>query len=379
MNQEADLTQGRKDRIMDVLFREQQVWRIPRVGDIVEGVLMKKQGSTAFVDLGFGTGIIYGKEFQDGKEVLKQKAEGESVVAKIIELENENGYIELSLKEAGREKFWKEAAQVMHEKTSLTLRALEANRGGLVFEWKSTKGFLPVSQLSQKHYPRVEGGDKMRILEELQKFVGQEFELQIITVDPKEEKLIFSEKSLEPDGMKEKLANYKVGEEYEGEVSGVVEFGIFVKLEDGLEGLVHISEIDWSLVDNPGDHYKVADKVRVKVIEIEGDKISLSIKALKPDPWKQVKLEKGDIVEGVVTKLNKYGVFVKLAQHEGVSGLSHISEFGSAQKMRDTVEIGKTYPFQIVVFQPDHHKLSLAFLGKEEKEEKQITAPPENQ
>ena len=379
MNQEADLTQGRKDRIMDVLFREQQVWRIPRVGDIVEGVLMKKQGSTAFVDLGFGTGIIYGKEFQDGKEVLKQKAEGESVVAKIIELENENGYIELSLKEAGREKFWKEAAQVMHEKTSLTLRALEANRGGLVFEWKSTKGFLPVSQLSQKHYPRVEGGDKMRILEELHKFVGQEFELQIITVDPKEEKLIFSEKSLEPDEMKEKLANYKVGEEYEGEVSGVVEFGIFVKLEDGLEGLVHISEIDWSLVDNPGDYYKVADKVRVKVIEIEGDKISLSIKALKPDPWKQVKLEKGDIVEGVVTKLNKYGVFVKLAQHEGVSGLSHISEFGSAQKMRDTVEIGKTYPFQIVVFQPDHHKLSLAFLGKEEKEEKQITAPPENQ
>ena len=367
MNQEADLTQGRKDRIMDVLFREQQVWRIPRVGDIVEGVLMKKQGSTAFVDLGFGTGIIYGKEFQDGKEVLKQKAEGESVVAKIIELENENGYIELSLKEAGREKFWKEAAQVMHEKTSLTLRALEANRGGLVFEWKSTKGFLPVSQLSQKHYPRVEGGDKMRILEELHKFVGQEFELQIITVDPKEEKLIFSEKSLEPDGMKEKLANYKVGEEYDGEVSGVVEFGIFVKLEDGLEGLVHISEIDWSLVDNPGDYYKVADKVRVKVIEIEGDKISLSIKALKPDPWKQVKLEKGDIVEGVVTKLNKYGAFVKLAQHEGVSGLSHISEFGSAQKMRDTVEIGKTYPFQIVVFQPDHHKLSLAFLGKEEK------------
>jgi len=367
MNQEADITQGRKDRIMDVLFREQQVWRIPRVGDIVEGVLMKKQGSTAFVDLGFGTGIIYGKEFQDGKEVLKQKAEGESVVAKIIELENENGYIELSLKEAGREKFWKEAAQVMHEKTSLTLRALEANRGGLVFEWKSTKGFLPVSQLSQKHYPRVEGGDKMRILEELHKFVGQEFELQIITVDPKEEKLIFSEKSLEPDGMKEKLANYKVGEEYDGEVSGVVEFGIFVKLEDGLEGLVHISEIDWSLVDNPGDYYKVADKVRVKVIEIEGDKISLSIKALKPDPWKQVKLEKGDIVEGVVTKLNKYGAFVKLAQHEGVSGLSHISEFGSAQKMRDTVEIGKTYPFQIVVFQPDHHKLSLAFLGKEEK------------
>lgn len=367
MNQELDLTQGRKDRTMDVLFRDEPIWRIPRVGDIVEGKLIQKQGSSAFVDLGFGTGIIYGKEFQDGRDILKQKSVGESIVSKIVELENENGYIELSLKEAGREKFWKEATHMMHEKENITLRALEANRGGLVFEWKNTKGFLPVSQLAQKHYPRVEGGDKTRILEELQKFIGQEFIVQIITVDPKEEKLIFSEKSLEPDGTRERLEKYTVGEEYEGEISGVVEFGLFVKLEDGLEGLVHISEIDWSLVDNPGDLYKVGEKVRVKVIEIEGDKISLSIKALKPDPWKQVKLEKGDIVEGVVTKLNKYGAFVRLTNHEGISGLSHISEFGSAQKMKEVVDIGTSYPFQIVVFQPDHHKLSLAFLGKEEK------------
>ncbi|MBI2052684.1 MAG: S1 RNA-binding domain-containing protein, partial [Candidatus Ryanbacteria bacterium] len=169
----------------------------------------------------------------------------------------------------------------------------------------------------------------------------------------------------EPDDTKEKLARYAIGSEYEGEVSGVVEFGVFIKLEEGLEGLVHISELDWSLVDNPADLYKVGDKVRVKIVEVAGDKISLSIKALKPDPWKEAKLEKGDIVEGTVMKLNKYGAFVKLTLYQGISGLSHISEFGSMQKMRDMVEIGKTYPFQIVVFQPDHHKLSLAFLGKE--------------
>jgi small subunit ribosomal protein S1 len=361
-------------RAMDILMRMPSEWRIPRVGDIIEGVILKKQGSAVFVDLGFATGIIYGKEYQDGRELVKQKKEGDTIVTKIVELENEQGYIELSVKEAGREKFWKEANACIAEKHPLALKALEANRGGLVFEWSGTKGFLPLSQLSSKHYPRVEGGDKNRILEELQKFIGEEFTLHIIAADPKEEKLIFSEKALEPDETKEKLVNYSVEGEYEGEVSGIVEFGVFVKLEEGLEGLVHISELDWSLVENPGDICKVGDKVRVKIIAIEGDKISLSIKALKPDPWKKITLEKGDIVEGIVTKMNKYGAFVKLADKEHLSGLSHVSEFGTFQKMREMIEIGKSYPFQVLVFQPDHHKLSLAFLGKEDKA---ATAPEE--
>lgn len=360
-----DEDQKQHSHQLDVFIQYANQWRIPRVGDIVEGTVLSRHGSVAFVDLGFGTGIIYGREYQDGREMLKEKSIGDPVVAKIVELENEDGYIELSVKEAGREKFWKEAMAMMAEKIPLTLRALEANRGGLVFEWSGTKGFLPLSQLSQKRYPRVEGGDKQKIFEELQKFIGEEFTLHIMTADPKEEKLIFSEKALEPDAMREKLKNYTVGGEYEGEVSGIVEFGIFVKLEEGLEGLVHISEIDWSLVENPSDLYQVGDKARVKVIAVEGDKISLSIKSLKPDPWKSAGLERGDIVEGIVTKFNKYGAFVKLIGHEGISGLSHISEFETAQKMRETVEIGKSYPFQVVVFQPDNHKLSLAFLGKD--------------
>ncbi len=362
MNAQSDQKEG------DVFLRSNMQWRIPKVGDIVDGVILSREGSAAFVDLGFGTGIIYGKEYHDGRELLKDKSMGDTVIAKIIELENDDGYVELSVKEAGQEKFWKEAERAMAEKTPLTLRALEANRGGLVFEWSGTKGFLPLSQLAQKHYPRVEGGDRQLIFEELQKLVGEEFTLHVMTVDPKEEKLIFSERALEPDAAREKLKNYSVGSEYDGEVSGIVEFGVFVKLEEGLEGLVHISEIDWSLVENPSDLYKVGDKVRVKVIGVDGDKISLSIKALKPDPWKSAGIQKGDIVEGVVTKFNKYGAFVKLVAHDGVSGLSHISEFETAQKMRETLEIGKAYPFQIVVFQPDSHKLSLAFLGAQKAE-----------
>ena len=375
MNLGEDQTQdiSSQRRPMDAFLRSAGQWRIPRMGDIVDGTVLSKHGSVAFVDLGFGTGIIYGREYQEGRDMLKEKSLGDPITAKIVELENEDGYIELSVKEAGREKFWKEASQVMTEKVALTLRALEANRGGLVFEWNGTKGFLPLSQLSQKHYPRVEGGDKQRIFEELQKFIGEEFILHVITVDPKEEKLIFSEKALEPDAVREKLEKYTIDSEYDGAVSGIVEFGIFVKLEDGLEGLVHISEIDWSLVENPSDLYKVGDTVRVKVIAIEGDKISLSIKALKPDPWKSAVLQKGDIVEGLVTKFNKYGAFIKLVKYDGVSGLSHVSEFETLQKMRETIEIGKIYPFQIVVFQADTHKLSLAFLGKDTPKDTQDT------
>ncbi len=354
----------------EILSRISSEWRIPRVGDTVEGTILRAQGSVIFIDLGFGTGIIYGREFQDGREMLRNKKEGDTVVSKIVDFENEQGYIELSIKEAGREKFWKEAAVCISEKRILSLKALEANRGGLVFEWGGTAGFLPLSQLSQKHYPRVEGGDKTKIFEELQRLVGEEFQLHLITADPKEEKLIFSEKTLEPGEIKERLSGYEIGAEYDGEVSGIVEFGVFVKLEEGLEGLVHISEIDWSLVENPGDLYAVGDKIKVKIIGVDADKVSLSIKALKPDPWKELKLEKGDIVDGIITKLNKYGSFVKLPKYGNISGLSHVSEFESTQKMRDMVEVGKTYPFQIVVYQPESHKLSLAFLGKDVAEKK---------
>ncbi|MDA1335172.1 MAG: S1 RNA-binding domain-containing protein [bacterium] len=368
-----------KTRAQDPFAHLAGEWKLPRFGDVVEGTILQKPGSTVFVDLGFGTGIVYGREFQDGRDILKTKNPGDKLTAKIMEAENEQGYIELSVKEAGREKFWKEASEIVSAKKPINLKALEANRGGLVFEWNGTVGFLPVSQLSQKHYPRIDGGDKTKILEELNKFVGEEFELHIITADPKEEKLIFSEKAMEPDELKEKLTNYSLEGEYEGEVSGVVEFGVFVKLEEGLEGLVHISELDWALVENPADLYSVGDKTKVKIIAIEGDKISLSIKALKPDPWKDAKLEKGDIAEGTVIKLNKYGAFVRLDKFAGLSGLSHISEFGSLQKMRETIELNKSYPFQVVVFQPELHKLSLAFLGEDgkPKSEEELTAKAE--
>jgi len=201
-----------------------------------------------------------------------------------------------------------------------------------------------------------------KILKELKKIVGQKISVIIISVDPKEGKLIFSEKDSNPKEAEKIIGKYNVGDELECVVTGVVDFGIFLKIEEGLEGLVHISEIDWGLVEDPRSMHKVGDKIKAKIIEIKDGKISLSIKALKENPWKEFegKLKKGDIIKGVVIKYNKHGALVSIK--EGVAGLVHNSTLGSEAKLREKLELGKTYNFQITLFEPKNQRMMLAYL-----------------
>jgi len=232
----------------------------------------------------------------------------------------------------------------------------------LIMEWKNIQGFLPTSQLKTEHYPRIEDGDKDKIFEELKKLIGEKIPVIIWSINQKENKLIFSEKSTGHDEIEEIISKYKVGDVIEGEVTGVVEFGVFVKIENGLEGLAHISELDWSLIEDPSRLFKTGDKVRAKIISIKDKKISLSIKALKTNPWgaAEKKYNKGDIVRGVVIKFNRHGALVSI--EEGVSGLTHISEFKSEADMRQKLELGKTYPFQITLFEPREQRMTLSYL-----------------
>ena len=267
----------------------------------------------------------------------------------------------------------------MESSTPLTLKVLDVNKGGLIIEYKGVKGFLPVSQLSSKNYPRVPGGDKERIYEELKKFLGTELTVKIIDVNPIEEKLIFSEKSNESAKIQEKLSKYTVGDTIDGEVTGIVNFGAFVTFDEGLEGLVHISEIDWQLIENPGDVLKIGEKVKAKIIEIGGEKISLSLKALKEDPWTHVneKFHKGDLIKGTVVKYNSFGAFVKLDAE--IQGLLHISEFGTEAKMREDIKLNKEYEFKILSIDAREHRLALGIpanhtaVDEETKEEKTET------
>ncbi len=334
-----------------------------KAGDIVEGHIINVQKAAVFVDLGvYGTGIIFGREYINARDIIKNTKSGDLIKAKIIEVQNEDGYTELSLKEARQALVWKEAEELIASKAILDLPVKEANKGGLIIEWKGIQGFLPASQLRPEHYPRVEDSDKDKILRELKKFVGEKISVNILSANPKEDKLVFSEKATNQEERLEVVDKYRVGDDLECEIAGIVDFGIFLKIEDGLEGLVHISEIDWGLIEDPRKMFKVGEKVKARIIEIKDGKISLSLKVFKENPWKEFegKLKKGDIVSGVVIKFNKHGALVSIK--EGVAGLVHNSSFGSEEKLRESIELGKTYNFQINLFDPKDQKMTLTYL-----------------
>jgi small subunit ribosomal protein S1 len=252
----------------------------------------------------------------------------------------------------------------MKKKAILDLPVKEANKGGLILEWQGVQGFLPASQLSEEHYPRVEDGDKDRILDELKRLVGERVQVTIITAIPKEGKLIFSEKEQTTKDKEEIISKYRVGMIVDGVITGIVDFGAFMKIEEGLEGLIHISEMDWGLVDDPRKFFKVGQSVKAQIIEIKDNKVSLSVKVLKENPWKgaEKKYKKGDHVRGVIIKFNKYGALASI--EEGVAGLVHISDFGSEEKLRAHLELGKVYPFTITLFEPKDQRMTLSFAGE---------------
>jgi small subunit ribosomal protein S1 len=330
--------------------------------DIVEGTVVAIEKAALYVDLGIaGTGIIYGVEFMNARDVIKRIAIGDMISAKVIMRENADGYVELSLKEARQALMWNDAEAAIKDKRVLDLVIKDANKGGLIIDWQGMSGFLPASQLKEENYPRVEDGDKDKIMRELKKLIGKRISVTIISAIPKEGKLIFSEKDGGEKVTKEvATGNYSIGDEVDGVVTGVVEFGIFVKLEDGVEGLVHKSEIDWGLVEDTKQHARVGDKVRAKIIEIKDGKISLSLKALKENPWKEAssKYKKGDEVDGVVIKFNKHGALVSI--EEGVAGLVHVSDFGDETKLRTALTLGKSYKFTITLFDPEEERMTLS-------------------
>lgn len=346
----------------------QYIEQIPeplKVGDLVEGPVISLDRARLYIDLPpYGTGVIYGREYLNAREVIKRTNVGDRIAAKVTDINSKEGYIELSLKEARQAIMWSEAEEALNNKTAFELMVKEANKGGLIIEWQGLAGFLPASQLKPDHYPRVTDGNKDMILDELRKLVGEKLTVSIIAAIPKEGKLIFSEKGSDEKEKRQIAQTYQVGEVISGEVTGMVDFGVFVKLEEGLEGLVHISEINWGLVDDPRHFFKVGDKVDVKIIEVKDGKISLSVKQLQQNPWQSVseKYKKGDKVEGVIIKFNKHGALASI--EEGIAGLVHVSEFGSEEKLRQNLELGKRYPFTISLFEPKEMRMALAFGGE---------------
>ncbi|MCD4704949.1 S1 RNA-binding domain-containing protein, partial [bacterium] len=353
---------------------------LPQPGDLIDSQIIAIGKNEVILDYkGIMSGVVRGKEAQDEIGGSDYKV-GDIVSATVLELDNEKGYMELSFRYASHQKAWEELEKLMKDEEIVEAKVFDANKGGLMVKVGNITGFLPVSQLTTKYYPRVEGGDKHKILNHLKSFVNEIFKTTIIDVDEKENKLIVSQKSAWADDQKKSLKEYKVGKVIEGRITGVANFGAFIEFGDNLEGLVHISEIAWQRIDNPNDVVKVGDNVKAEIISVDGGRISLSMKRLKGDPWADItkKYEIGQKIKGLVLKINPFGAFVEL--DKDIHGLAHISELSDRiiNSPEDVVKIGEEYEFTIDNLEPKQHRLGLSLkksskTKKESVDKKEVT------
>ena len=346
------------------LLSDSEFVKIPKVGDLVKGKIIDISRSEIRLDIeGLTTGVVRGREFYDESSDYGEMKVGDEVEATVMELENENGEMELSFRFAGHQKAWDALKELRDKGTIVKATILDANKGGLLVRVGRVPGFLPVSQLMPEHYPRVPGGDKSRILDRLKTYIGSDFEVKIIDINEGEEKLIVSEKASWEEKQRDVIASYKVGDAVEGRVTAVTDFGVFVEFgKDKLEGLVHISELAWQRIDDPADIVKVGDQIKAEIINVEGSKISLSMKKLKDDPWKHVheRYHIGETVKGKVLKVNPFGLFVELDPE--IHGLAHISELASKPVINplDIAKPGDVVEFKVLSIEPTQHRLGLS-------------------
>ena len=355
--------------LMDELFSASRSFNRPALGSLVEGEVIDIFGNKILVDLsGVAVGMISGKESHDSGGTLTNLKSGDRISSYVIAEEDEEGYFVLSLRRASQEKTWRKFMKAFETGEVITVTISEANKGGLLVMVDGIKGFIPVSQLAPMHYPRVDSANASLILSRLQKLVGLQIKAKIINVDQIGGKLILSEKAAFEDQRAEALKGLKAGSVVHGVVSGIVKFGIFVAF-DGLEGLVHISEIEWGHVKDPISYGKIGDQVDVQIIGIEGDKISLSMKRLMPDPWQKAaqKYTVGTVVKGKVDRITQFGVFLKL--EDDISGLIHLSEFSDedAKDPHKLVKLGQMLEAKIIAIDPEDHRIGLSLKAMQEK------------
>ncbi|MFA7377643.1 MAG: S1 RNA-binding domain-containing protein, partial [Patescibacteria group bacterium] len=324
------------DQSQDIDFGkllERDEIKIPQVGDIIKSKVITASKSEVKLDVnGVLIGIVRGPELYNEVSTYADLKPGDEIEAAVIDEENERGELELSFRLVGQEKAWKELREAFKNKEIIKVKIADANKGGLLARYCQIEGFLPVSQLAPENYPRIAGGDKSRILEKLKSFVGQEVDVSVITLNEEDNKIIFSEKDVWNKKQKPALDKYKEGMKVDGKITAITNFGVFVSFGEGIEGLIHISELAWQRIDSPNEMYKVGDDIKAEIISIDGAKVFLSAKKLMRDPWLEAsaKYKSGQVVKGTILKVNPFGLFVKL--DEEIHGLAHISQLNLGPK-----------------------------------------------
>lgn len=326
-------------------------------GETITGTVLSVKKHEILIDLGArGVGLVPRREVAFARELK----EGDEVTASVIDSELADGTVLLSLRKAAKDKGWEAVTALMEAGDIVEVTPMDANRGGLLAECEGIRGFLPVSQLASDHYPRVNSSDKDEILQRLNSLIGTPMKVRVLGANKRDNKLIFSEKEAIKDSLAARFADMNVGDLVKGTVTGVVDFGAFVNV-DGVEGLVHISEISWERVNNPADYIKVGQEVEAKIIAIDHERLSLSIKQLTDDPWlSEVKsLKKGAKVKGTVTRITPFGAFVQISP--SVEALVHVSELGEGSDVdpEQVFTLNERKDFKVLDIDHENRKISL--------------------
>lgn len=345
---------------MDELLASTDIPQL-KPGDVIEGTITSVHKHEVWVDLGpNGVGVVMRREIGHGQTLEV----GEKVTTSVVDPELDEGYALLSMKRAAKDRGWDELQRVFDDQEIIEISPYDANRGGLLVEMEGIRGFLPVSQLAAGHYPRVSGADKDEILQKLNQLTNKPIRVRILDVSRKDNKLIFSEKEAIKDDMQARFSELKVGDEVEGIVTGVIDFGAFVNV-DGIEGLIHISEISWERVENPRDYLKTGETVKAKIIAIDKDRLSLSLKQMQEDPWLQeVKaFKKNEVVEGKVTRITPFGAFVQLSP--AVEALVHVSEMSDddGADPEKIFQLNEKKKFKVIDIDTENRKIALTLKG----------------
>ncbi len=343
-----------------------------QVGKEVEGTVIGQDRTKIYLDLSpLGTGVIYKIDFQESPlaKNLKDFLVGTIVNARVADIENEEGLIELSLKELSSEAAFEDLHKKLLAKEVTQGRVINANKGGLIVVVLGITGFLPSSQLAPEHYPRASSGESEEILKKLKLLVDQDLTLRLLSIDDSKETFVASEKLALEKNLQERLNKFKEGDEVEGEVTSITDFGAFIKFAPGIEGLVHISELDWKLINHPSEVVKVGDKVKAKVIKIKNGEVSLSFRALKKDPWIEIEKEYkvGQVVKARVREHHPFGAFAFI--NDNIHGLVHISQFGSQKRMEKMLPVGEEFSLEITSMSPSEHRMGLKLISPKVQEE----------
>jgi small subunit ribosomal protein S1 len=350
-------------------------------GDVVEGVVVSADRDGVLVDIGMKSeGIVPTGEAQgllDRDEIRV----GEEVLVYVIQPEDQEGHVVLSLNRARSERGWRTMQRLFDEGQIFESGVIDHNKGGLIVDADGVRGFIPLSQVAGV---RLEGSTEDEIGEKLAAMVGQSIPVKVLEINRRRNRLILSERQAvqERRGLRKEqlIAELKDGEVRHGRVSSLCDFGAFVDL-GGADGLVHLSELAWRQVSHPREVLQVGQEVDVYVLNVDREKkkIALSLRRLQPEPWSTVseRYVPGDIVHGTITKLATFGAFARV--EDGIEGLIHISELGEGHIVhpRNVVKEGDQVTLRVLRVEPERRRLALSLRQVEQPDSTSEPEPAE--